>query len=186
VMSGGMALTAVGFGVLTRVDGRADLAALVAGMVIYSLGLSPVVILATDLIVGSVPVGHAGAAAAISETASELGGALGIAVLGSVGTVVYRLQVADAVPAGLSLEAAEAARATLGGAVALAQRLPPDVGADLLEVVRAAFTRAFETTAGINGALSVVTALLVAALLGRPRHGSANVPGETPGDCEEP
>src|SRR5207253_8309599 len=58
------------------------------GSVIYSLGLSPVVILATDLIVGSAPVERAGAASAISETSSELGGALGIAVLGSIGVAV--------------------------------------------------------------------------------------------------
>jgi DHA2 family multidrug resistance protein-like MFS transporter len=169
VMSGGMVLAAVGFGVLTQMDGRANLAVLVAGLVTYSLGISPVVILATDLIVGSAPVERAGAASAISETSSELGGALGIAILGSVGTAVYRLHVTDAVPAGVPADAAEAVRATLGGAVAVTQRLPSDVGAELLEVVRAAFTRAFETTAAINGALCIATAFLAAVLLRRER-----------------
>jgi MFS family permease len=167
VMSAGMVLAAVGFGLLTRMDGRGDLAVLVTGLVIYSLGLSPVVILATDLIVGSAPVERAGAASAISETSSELGGALGIAVLGSVATAVYRFHVTGAMPAGVPREAADAALATLGGAVAVAQRLPHDVGAELLEVVRAAFTRAFETTAAINGALSIATAILAAVLLRR-------------------
>jgi len=167
VMSGGMALAADGFGLLTRMEGGGDLTLLIAGLVIYSLGLSPVVILATDLIVGSAPLERAGAASAISETSSELGGALGIAILGSVGTAVYRLHVTGALPAGVPRDAADAARATLGGAVAAAQGLPPDVGAELLEVVRAAFTRAFETTAAINGALSIATAILAAVLLRR-------------------
>ena len=53
-------------------------------------GSSPVIVLATDLVVGSAPVERAGAASAISETSAELGGALGIAILGSIGTAVYR------------------------------------------------------------------------------------------------
>ena len=80
--------------------------------------------LTTDLIVGSAPPERAGAASAISETSAEFGGALGIAVLGSIGTAVYRGAMADAMPAGVPPEAAEAARDTLGGAVAAAEQLP--------------------------------------------------------------
>jgi DHA2 family multidrug resistance protein-like MFS transporter len=171
VMSAGMAFAALGFGALTQVDGPAGLAVLVAGSVIYSLGISPVVILATDLIVGSAPVERAGAAAAISETSSELGGALGIAVLGSVGTAVYRLHMAGAVPAAIPSEAAEAARGTLGGAAAVASGLSGPIGAELLEAAREAFTRAFEVTALINTALAIATAILTAVLLRRVRGG---------------
>jgi DHA2 family multidrug resistance protein-like MFS transporter len=169
VMSGGMVFAAVGFGLLTRVDGPGGLAVLVAGSVIYSLGISPVVILATDLIVGSAPVERAGAAAAISETSSELGGALGIAILGSIGTAVYRFHVGEAVPPGVPPEAAEAARDTLGGAVAVAGQLPHHVGAELLEAAREAFARSFELTAAINAALAIATAIVAAVLLRRVR-----------------
>jgi MFS transporter, DHA2 family, multidrug resistance protein len=165
VMSAGMVLAAVGFGVLTRVDGPAGLAVTVAGSVIYSLGLTPVVILATDLIVGSAPIERAGAASAISETSSELGGALGIAILGSIGTAVYRLHVGDALPAGVPPDAAEVARATLGGAAAVARRLPDQVGADLLRAAREAFARAFELAAAVNAVLAIATAILTAVLL---------------------
>jgi DHA2 family multidrug resistance protein-like MFS transporter len=144
---------------------------IVAGSVVYSLGLSPVVILATDLIVGSAPVERAGAASAISETSSELGGALGIAILGSIGTAVYRLHMGDALPAGVPPDAAEAARATLGGAAAIAAKLPDQAGAELLRAAREAFTRAFELTSAINGALAIGTAILAAILLRRVRGG---------------
>jgi DHA2 family multidrug resistance protein-like MFS transporter len=164
-MSAGMLVAAVGFGLLTQVDGPAGLAVVVAGSVIYSLGLSPVVILETDLIVGSAPVERAGSASAISETSSELGGALGIAILGSVGTAIYRLHVADAVPAGVPPEVAAAARATLGGAAAVAGPLPEQVGAELLEAARHAFGHAFEATAGINAVLAIATAVVTAVLL---------------------
>ena len=101
---------------------------MVAGSVVFSLGLAPVFTLATDIIVGSAPPERAGAASAISETSAEFGGALGIAILGSIGTAVYRGQVADAFPAGIPPGAAEAARETLGGAVAAAAQLPGELG----------------------------------------------------------
>ena len=167
VMSAGLLLATVGFLVLTRVDGPSGLAVLVAGSALYSFGISPVVILATDLIVGSAPVERAGAASAISETGSELGGALGIAVLGSIGTAVYRMKVADALPAGVPFEAAEAARYTLGGAVAAARLLPDPIGPELVAAARQAFTHSFEAAAAVNAGLAVATALLAAFVLAR-------------------
>jgi DHA2 family multidrug resistance protein-like MFS transporter len=171
VMSVGMLVAAVGFGLLTQVGGPAGLSLIVAGSVIYSIGLSPVVILATDLIVGSAPVERAGAASAISETSSEIGGALGIAILGSVGTAAYRLHMGHALPGGVPPDAAAAARATLGGAAAVAGRLPGQVGAELLSAAREAFGGAFELTAAINAGLAITTAILTAVLLRRAPGG---------------
>jgi MFS transporter, DHA2 family, multidrug resistance protein len=176
VMSAGLVLAAVGFAVLIAVDRPDGLAVLVAGSVIYSVGISPVVILATDLIVGSAPVERAGAAAAISETSSELGGALGIAVLGSIGTAVYRLRVADGFPPGVPPGVAEAARATLGGAVSVVKELPDTVGAPLLQAAREAFTRSFEVTVAINATLAVATGILAAVLLRRLPSAAAAEP----------
>jgi MFS transporter, DHA2 family, multidrug resistance protein len=123
VMAAGLGLAAVGFGLLTQLDGS-GLALLVAGSVIFSLALAPVDTLATDLAVGAAPPERAGAASAITETSAELGGALGIAVLGVVGTAVYRGRMADGIPAGVPDQAAAVARDTLGGAVAVAGQLP--------------------------------------------------------------
>jgi DHA2 family multidrug resistance protein-like MFS transporter len=172
VMSAGLSLAAVGFVMLTRVD-TGGLAVLVTGSVVYSLGLSPVVILATDLIVGCAPVERAGVASAISETSSELGGALGIAILGSIGTAVYRGVMAHVMPGGVPPAATEAARATLGGALAVAERLPNGLGTELLEAARGAFTDAFQLTAAISAGLVFVTAILAAIVLRDVRPGSA-------------
>jgi MFS transporter, DHA2 family, multidrug resistance protein len=172
LMSAGMVIAAIGFGALTQVDRASGLAVLIAGSIIYSLGISPVVILATDLIVGSAPVERAGAASAISETSSELGGALGIAIFGSIGTAVYRLAMWDAVPNGVSPAAMDAARSTLGGAVAVANQLPGQLSAGMLATARAAFTQAFELTAALSAAVSVVTAIGALVLLRRVRAGA--------------
>jgi DHA2 family multidrug resistance protein-like MFS transporter len=102
-------------------------------------GFGTVVTLTVDLIVAAAPVERAGAAAALSETGSELGGSLGIAVLGSIGTAINRREVADAVPSGVPFEAAAAARDTLGGAVVVAGQLTEQAGAVLLGASREAF-----------------------------------------------
>jgi MFS transporter, DHA2 family, multidrug resistance protein len=160
----GLAVSAAGFGLLARVDG-AGLALLVAGSVVFSLGLAPVDTLAADLTVAAAPPERAGAASALSETSAELGGALGIAVLGSVGTAVYRGQMRDAIPFATPPGAAEAARDTLGGAVAAAGDLPAQVGAALLDAARQAFTQGLRATAAVSAALAVAVALLAPALL---------------------
>jgi len=157
----GLVVGAVGFGVLTQVDGAAGLGAIVIGSVIYSLGLSPVVVLATDLIVGSAPVERAGAASAISETSSELGGALGIAVLGSIGVAVYRGMMATGIPMGVPPEAAEVARATLGGALSVAQQLPHHLRVELLDTARDAFAQSVRLTAAISAVISLTMAIIV-------------------------
>ena len=171
LMGAGMVIAAIGFAVLTQVDRASGLTVLIVGSIIYSVGISPVVILATDLIVGSAPVERAGAASAISETSSELGGALGIAIFGSIGTAVYRLAMWDAVPGSVPPQAMEAARSTLGGAVAVASQLPGQLRAELLGAARAAFTQAFELTAAICAAVSLLTALGVMLLLRHVRAG---------------
>ena len=163
VMVGGLVVAAIGFGLLTRLDGESGLAVVVIGSSIMSLGLAPVFILATDLIVGTAPPEQAGAASAISEMSSEFGGALGIAILGSIGTAVYRsrLVIPDAVPG----EAAAIARDTLGGAVAVAGSLPHDVAGELLRTARDAFAISFETAAGVSAAIALLTAITAALLL---------------------
>src|SRR5512132_1798618 len=81
VVGAGMGLGAVGLGVLTQVGGShdADLAILAGASLLVSLGLAPVFTATTDLVVSSAPPERAGAASGISETGSELGGALGVA-----------------------------------------------------------------------------------------------------------
>jgi DHA2 family multidrug resistance protein-like MFS transporter len=168
VIVGGMAVSAAGFVLLALVDDAASpLAMLVTGSVVFSIGLTPVVALTTDLVLGVARPERAGAAASMSETSSEFGGALGIAVLGSIVTAVYRSEVAGALPSGLTTEAADAARATLGGAVAVAEGLQGPPGAALLEAARAAFAQSFELVSGVSAVIAVAIAMLAVAMLRR-------------------
>jgi DHA2 family multidrug resistance protein-like MFS transporter len=166
VIATGLALVAAGFVVLTRVGGN-GLAALLIGSVVLSAGLGPVFVLTTDVILGAAPPERAGAASAISETGSEFGGALGIAILGSIGTAVYRGRVVDALPSGVPPAAREAARQTLGSAVVAAEQLPAQLGAAVRAAARGAFLQSFEVMAAVGAVVALTMAMLAWVVLRR-------------------
>jgi DHA2 family multidrug resistance protein-like MFS transporter len=145
-------------------------------------GIAPAFTLATDLIVGTAPPERAGAASAISETSAELGGALGIAVLGSIGAAVYRSTVIRTIPSAVPPKIAGAARNTLGGALSLAERLPHQVGSQLIAGARASFIRGLQVTSMIGGVVTLATAVVAAVVLrkvrDRPGEGSLGSVGE--------
>jgi hypothetical protein len=85
LVAGGMATCAVGFALFTQLDANDGLALLVAANTIISIGIAPASTLGTNLIVGSAPAGSGGAASGVAQTGNELGGALGIALLGTLG-----------------------------------------------------------------------------------------------------
>jgi MFS transporter, DHA2 family, multidrug resistance protein len=182
VIAGGLAVASVGFVLLTFVNGDSALAILVTGAVVFAVGLAPVYTLAADMMVGAAPPERAGAAAGVSETSAELGGALGIAVLGAAGTAVYRAELDGAVPAGAPAEAAGAAQETLGGAVAAAEEIPEVMGAQLVDAAREAFTQAFQLAATLNAAVAIGAAILAATMLRRVRMPSdlGDGPGREP------
>jgi DHA2 family multidrug resistance protein-like MFS transporter len=172
LIAGGLATAAVGLLVLTLVGVGSGLSALVVASVVISLGMGPVFGLTTEIVVGSAPPEKAGAASGISETAAELGGALGIAVLGSVGVALYRDRLTDALPAGVPAEAGAAARDTLGAAVEVAARLPGRAGPALLDTAQSAFVAGMQLTAVIAAVIAFGLSVLAAVAL-RPRPAPA-------------
>jgi DHA2 family multidrug resistance protein-like MFS transporter len=166
VMGAGMAIAAVGTAVLIGVSlDESGLLLIALASVVMAIGLAPVITLATELIVGSAPPEQAGAATGMSETSAELGGALGIAILGSVGTALYRAEVADKLPADVPAAAADAARDTLGGAIAIAESLPAAIGDAVAMAAQVAFVDALHLVAAVAAIGALITAALSAAAL---------------------
>jgi DHA2 family multidrug resistance protein-like MFS transporter len=156
--------------------------------VVISLGMGPVFGLTTEMVVGSAPEEKAGAASGISETAAELGGALGIAGLGSIGVAIYRSAVQDGLPPGVPAEVAAAARDTLGGAVSAATQLPGSSADALLDVARRAFVAGLQLTSAIAAVVAAAIAVVAAVALRRPvtpattADDERDVAGDDPGD----
>jgi DHA2 family multidrug resistance protein-like MFS transporter len=136
-----------------------------AGTTLLGLGCGPIGALGTDILVGAAPAERAGAASAVSETATELGGALGIALLGSLGTAVYRSTLTGKLPAMISPPAAAASKSTLGSAVDAATHLHPQLAEGLLHAAKVAFTHGFSVAAAAAAAITAATATIAAITL---------------------
>jgi DHA2 family multidrug resistance protein-like MFS transporter len=164
VVSVSLAVAAVGFAILTRAGGG-ELPMLVIGSVVFALAVTPVITLSTDLIVSAAPPERAGAAAAMSETSIELGGAFGIAVLGSIGTAVYRTSIAASMPGVVPDGSAHAARDSLSAALAEAAKLPAGAGTDLVDAARQAFTQGMHVAVGLGAVVTFLIAVIAACFL---------------------
>lgn len=134
------------------------------------LGTGPTMVLGTDLVVATAPPGKAGSAAAMSETSSEFGLAIGIAILGVLGTGIYRADVADSIPAELAPGVADRARDTLEGANAATDGLPDQLGDTLLGAAREAFTNGLNTVAIICALIAAVLVVVAKAALRHVRR----------------
>lgn len=135
---------------------------LIAAYSALTTGVGLTATMVTSLVLTTAPPEKAGAASALAETSSELGGALGIAALGSIAGTVYRntmgaSPVPDTVP--------EAAGDTVGGAVAVAHELPEELAAPLLQQAFAAYTDGFTFAALIGALVLTVAALSAGAML---------------------
>jgi DHA2 family multidrug resistance protein-like MFS transporter len=153
LVAAGLAAMAAGFAVLAT----GTVPAFVAGTVIYSVGLAPVYILTTDMVVAAVRPARAGMAAAVTETGCELGGALGIALLGSLTVAVFRHGMAGAVPPG----------STLTDALAAAAALPPAQADALHDLAVSAFAESFAVMC-VAAAVLVTAAAALALIVLRP------------------
>lgn len=164
IVAAGLISAAVGLAIIAQA-GIDSLGLVVGGNLLISLGFGFAFTLTIDMVVATAPPERAGAASAIAETAAELGGALGIAVLGTIGMLIYSHQLAATMPPGISAEAAVAAEATLGGAVIVAAGLPADAGATLMNSASYAFVHGLQLVAFVGMiAFAGLTALTLTIL----------------------
>jgi len=165
IIAAGLVGTALVQLVFTSVGADSGTVLLIVGFAVFAFAGAPMAGLGTSLAVGSAPPEKAGAAGSLAQMANEFGSTLGIALLGTLGTTVYRVQVADGVPAGTPSGAAASARDSLAGATNAAQGLPADVGRTLLANAHKAFTDGMHTIAVVGAVLLAAAALLIVTRL---------------------
>ena len=139
-----------------------SLVGVLGASMLIGLGFVPVILTTTGLIVGTAPPEQAGSASAISETSAEFGGALGVALLGSLGTLVYRMTMDGVDLSGLNAAQQLAVSTTLAGAVETAKAMGETAPA-WLEAARSGFSLGFAACC----ALASITLLGLAALARR-------------------
>ena len=177
VVAGGLLLSAFGHTLLAFVDGSTSVTVTVIAFTLILGGGGPLIALGTDLILASAPPERAGSASALSETSTELGTALGVAVLGSAGTFVYRNSVA--VPDGLDASVTTAVEDSLAAASVAVVELPESGATAVMDSAQAAFTSAVTVIGGLNAVLSVLLAALIVVTLRHlaPMGGAEEVDG---------
>ncbi len=156
VMGGGFAMAAGGFLVMTRVTPQSSIAVVLIGATVLSVGLVTVMTLVTEIAMGAIDPARAGSASAVLETSSEFGGALGIAVLGSIGAAIYGSAMDASMPAGLPADAVALARETLAGATVVAAELPGASSDAVLTTAREAFTTGMHGVGVVGAAVLIV------------------------------
>ncbi|MEU1126783.1 MFS transporter [Streptomyces sp. NPDC005899] len=155
VVSAGLAAIGVSLAVVTVIHKETAYPLIGVLLLIVGVGAGFAFTITSDVILSSVPKEQAGSASAVSETAYELGAALGIALLGSVVTGVYR---GFGTPAGIPVRADAAAHESLGGAVEAAQHLPARQGGELVVAAQEAFVNGLRVSAAVGAVVLLATA----------------------------
>ncbi|NII52668.1 MFS transporter [Frigoribacterium endophyticum] len=169
IVATGLAAAAVGYALVWLSGAGAPVGVFVLAFALVGAGVGAAETISNDQIIAAVPADRAGAASAVSETAYEVGAVLGTAVLGSMLTAIYRGSLV--VPADVPAEVGDAARETLGGAVAAADALDGSVATRLLDAATHAFDAGLVTTAAVGAGVML---LAVAVSLVSLRRASAS------------
>ncbi len=158
VMAATLGGSVIGYALLATA-GTGGTAAVVTGFALVYLGLGAMAALGTDMVVGAAPAAKSGSAAAMSETVQELGIAVGVALLGSLTTSVYRQHapvLPDAPP-----QVADRLAESLGGALDVSGRVPRDT----VDAAREAFVTGVNVASLVAGsAIAFVAVLCLPAL----------------------
>jgi EmrB/QacA subfamily drug resistance transporter len=166
VVAAGLTLMAGGFAVAATSEVGTSYTVIVTAMLLMGFGLGAATTPATESILGSLPKEQAGVGSAVNDTTREIGGTLGVAVLGSLMASLYGSRIVDAlrgtpVPAGLRAAAGD----SLAAALQVAGRVGGALGADLAGTAQAAFVHAFQIGSMVTGAVALVGAVIALLFL---------------------
>ncbi|MGA5454282.1 MFS transporter [Streptomyces umbrinus] len=167
----GMAIGTAGMFLLTQIDKGSTYGDFLAPLMMLGLALGLAISPATDTIMGSFPESELGVGGGVNDTALELGGALGIAVLGSLLGTAYRDELTDLVGNRLPAAAMETAKDSVGAGLAVAERVAQDPSAGpqqaqaAVDAVHQAFAHGVAQTSLIGGIIMAAGTLIVLAIL---------------------
>lgn len=173
LISASFVLSAIGYAIATFA-GTPGVWSITVAFAVLGAGIGLAETLTNDIMLTSVEPHKAGAAAAISETAYEIGAVLGTAVLGSILTITYRDHVS--VPAIAKWGNSDTQFETLGGTLQAAARYPNAIGTDLIASARAAFDLGIQRSSAAAIVLALAAALWSFHTL-RASSGSARLGG---------
>ncbi|MEA2460491.1 MAG: hypothetical protein QOH90_668, partial [Actinomycetota bacterium] len=160
VVSSGLLIVAVGLGLFSTFGVETSYLLIAVSLVVMAIGMSLTMPPSTTAIMASLPMGKAGVGSAVNDTTRELGGALGVAVLGSLAVSHYSSGIAGSL-VGLPPSAAAAANSSLGGALEVAKGAGGSAGAALASAARVSFVDAASVALLVGAVVVAIAALTV-------------------------
>lgn len=166
VVAAGLVLMAGGFAIAATNDGSTPYSVIATAMVLMGFGLGSATTPATESILGALPREQAGVGSAVNDTTREIGGTLGVAILGSIMASVYGGRIADALagsplPAGMR----DAAGDSLAAALQIAGQIGGQAGAGIATAAQDAFVQAFQIGSVVTGAVALIGAAIALLFL---------------------
>ncbi len=182
VVGGGLLIASIGLVAMSRVPPSDGYNHLLLAMILMTMGMGLVMAPATESIMGSLPPSKAGVGSAMNDTTRQMGGALGVAILGSIAATSYRPGIADKLSS-LHLSSADisAAKDSVGGAMDLAKSLPASVGSAVATAAKLQFVSGMHTALVIGAGVVLIAAIIVFVYL-PARAGDARESVEGPLD----
>ena len=178
VVAAGLAIVAAALGLLSTAQVESGYELLATAMTFMGLGLALAMAPATEAIMGSLPATKAGVGSAVNDVVREVGGTIGVAILGSILANGYEGGM-DGATAGLEPGAAAAAADSVGGAHEAAAGLGGETAAGLVSAADHAFIDAMTTTTSVAAVVALLGAAVALAFLpARERHADAAAAGE--------
>jgi Na+/melibiose symporter-like transporter len=176
----GLGLSAAGLALLATTNVDSGYMRVLAAIVTIALGFALSMAPATESIMGSVPRARAGVGSAVNNTMRQVGGALGVAVLGGLLVSGYHSSLdSHAAELGLSGGSLTAARASIGNALALARHTGGRLGAAIADRADRAFIQGLHLSLGVGAVVCLLGALLALALLpARAQHHEVEPAGQ--------
>ena len=155
-----------GMAVLTLIEVDASYAVPIVGMALFGFGFGIVMPTVTDTIMAAVPVDEAGIGSSMNDTSREFGFALGVAILGSIVTSIYRSDVAESLADVASSQVVRGVADSLGSLGQVTSLLPPDVASAVTVAANGAFVDAMRI--GVLAGIGIVAVSIVISLLTMP------------------
>jgi EmrB/QacA subfamily drug resistance transporter len=188
VVSGGLVLLSLGLIAMAGLTTSSSYGDIFWRMILMGSGMGLTMAPATESIMGSLPLGKAGVGSAVNDTTRQVGGALGVAIIGSVASSLYASRVIDAIPAGTPPRLADQIENSLGFALRIGDRVP-----GLADAARGAFVHGMQAAVLVAAVAAVVGAIVTALWLparardAHPDDPEARAePGAVPGAAQEP
>ncbi|MCA1824968.1 MAG: DHA2 family efflux MFS transporter permease subunit [Frankia sp.] len=172
VVASGLVLVSLALAFLSTLDVHTSYLRLATGLIVLGFGMGLSMPPSTAAIMSAVPMGKAGVGSAMNDTTRELGGALGVAVLGSLLASRYTAAVAG-VSASLPPQARAVVAKSVGGALSIAGQLGPP-GEIIARAARGAYVDSMSTAFIVGAVVAVVAAAYVARFM--PERTVVNVP----------